>query len=107
MPLTMNEPPAARPPLPLTDAERALREQLAACYRIFDRLGWTEAIFNHVTLRVPGPERVFLINPFGLHYREVTAANLVAVDIDGHPVRPTEHAVNRPGFVTRYFSAIR
>ena len=48
------------------------RVQLAACYRIFDHLGWTEMIFNHITLRVPGPERVFLINPFGLHYREVT-----------------------------------
>jgi ribulose-5-phosphate 4-epimerase/fuculose-1-phosphate aldolase len=74
--------------------------QLAGCYRVFDRLGWTEAIFNHVTLRVPGPERVFLINPFGLHYREVTASSLVAVDIDGRPVRPTEHPVNRAGFVT-------
>ena len=74
--------------------------QLAACYRVFDQLGWTEMIFNHITLRVPGPERVFLINPFGLMYHEVTASNLVAVDIDGHPVRPTEHAVNRAGFVT-------
>src|SRR6266480_8162405 len=42
------------------------RVQLAACYRIFDLLGWTEYIFNHITLRVPGPERHFLINPFGL-----------------------------------------
>ncbi len=100
MPLTMNEAPAAREPLAMSDAEWHLREQLAACCRIFDRLGWTEAIFNHITLRVPGPERVFLINPFGLHYREVTAANLVAVDIDGHPVRPAEHPVNRAGFVT-------
>jgi ribulose-5-phosphate 4-epimerase/fuculose-1-phosphate aldolase len=100
MPLTMNEAPAAQAPLPMTDAEWQLRVQLAGCYRVFDQLGWTEAIFNHVTLRVPGPERVFLINPFGLHYREVTASSLVAVDIDGRPVRPTEHAVNRAGFVT-------
>ena len=41
-----------------------------------------------LTLRVPGPERVFLINPFGLHYQEVTASNLVAVDTEGSPVRP-------------------
>ncbi len=84
----------------MTDAEWQARVQLAACYRVFDLLGWTEMIFNHITLRVPGPQRVFLINPFGLMYHEVTASNLVAVDIDGHPVRPTEHAVNRAGFVT-------
>lgn len=100
MPLTMNEAPRPRAPLPMTDAEWQARVQLAGCYRVFDALGWTEAIFNHITLRVPGPERVFLINPFGRLYREVTASNLVAVDIDGHPVRPTEHAVNRAGFVT-------
>ena len=101
MPLVMTE--AARadaPQLDLSDAERAARVQLAGCYRVFDLLGWTEMIFNHITLRVPGPQRVFLINPFGLHYSEVTASNLVAVDIDGHPVRPTVHAVNRAGFVT-------
>ncbi len=85
--------------LPLTDAERAARVELAACYRIFDLLGWGELIFNHITLRVPGPERLFLINPFGLSYREVTASNLVAVDIDGSPVRPGQHPINRAGFV--------
>jgi ribulose-5-phosphate 4-epimerase/fuculose-1-phosphate aldolase len=86
--------------LPITDAEAQARVQLAACYRVFDLLGWTESIFNHITLRVPGPQRVFLINPFGLQYHEVTASNLVAVDIDGHPVRATPHPVNRAGFVT-------
>jgi ribulose-5-phosphate 4-epimerase/fuculose-1-phosphate aldolase len=86
--------------LPITDAERQARVRLAACYRIFDYLGWTELIFNHITLRVPGPETIFLINPFGLHYREVTASNLVAVDLQGRPVRPTDYPVNLAGFVT-------
>ena len=86
--------------LPASQAEQHARVQLAACYRIFDYLGWTESIFNHITLRVPGPETVFLINPFGLHYSEVTASNLVAIDIDGRPVRPTEYRVNLAGFVT-------
>ncbi|HTO48785.1 MAG TPA: class II aldolase/adducin family protein, partial [Burkholderiales bacterium] len=85
--------------VPLTDAERAARVQLAAAYRIFDHLGWTELIFNHITLRVPGPETIFLINPFGLHYREVTASNLVAIDVDGSPVRQTAYPINRAGFV--------
>jgi ribulose-5-phosphate 4-epimerase/fuculose-1-phosphate aldolase len=84
---------------PMSDAERAARVELAACYRIFDHLGWTEMIFNHITLRVPGPERRFLINPFGLHYREVTASSLVLVDADGNPMRESAWPVNRAGFV--------
>jgi ribulose-5-phosphate 4-epimerase/fuculose-1-phosphate aldolase len=101
MSLTMHEAPRqGAPAIPMTDAEWQARVQLAACYRVFEQLGWTETIFNHITLRIPGPQRVFLINPFGLLYREVTASNLVAVDIHGAPVRPTEHAVNRAGFVT-------
>jgi ribulose-5-phosphate 4-epimerase/fuculose-1-phosphate aldolase len=86
--------------IPVTEAERRARQQLAACYRVFDLLGWTESIFNHITLRVPGPEIIFLINPFGLHYSEVTASNLVAVDLDGTPIRPAEHPINLAGFVT-------
>jgi ribulose-5-phosphate 4-epimerase/fuculose-1-phosphate aldolase len=100
MTLTMQENPHLEAAIPMTDAEWRSRVELAACYRVFDLLGWTEMIFNHITLRVPGPQRVFLINPFGLMYHEVTASNLVAVDIEGRPVRPTEHSVNRAGFVT-------
>jgi ribulose-5-phosphate 4-epimerase/fuculose-1-phosphate aldolase len=85
--------------LPMSEAEREARVQLAACYRVFDLLGWTEMIFNHITLRVPGPETHFLINPFGLHYREVTASNLLLIDLEGEPVRPTQWPVNRAGFV--------
>jgi ribulose-5-phosphate 4-epimerase/fuculose-1-phosphate aldolase len=85
--------------LPMTKAEREARIELAACYRIFDMLGWTEAIFNHVTLRVPGPEVCFLINPFGLHYREVTASNLVLIDVEGNPLRETKWPVNKAGYV--------
>jgi len=78
--------------------ERALRVQLAAAYRILAMLGWTELIYNHITLRVPGPERHFLINPFGLHYSEITASNLVKIDLAGKPVAPTRWPVNPAGF---------
>ena len=84
---------------PLSEAERAARVQLAACYRVFDHLGWTELIFNHISVRVPGPEKAFLINPFGLHYREVTASSLVLIDIEGNPLRDSQWPVNRAGFV--------
>ena len=85
--------------LPMTEGERKARIELAACYRVFDMLGWTEMIFNHITLRVPGPEPRFLINPFGLHYREVTASSLVLIDLDGNVQRETKWPVNRAGFV--------
>jgi len=84
---------------PVSEAERAARVQLAACYRIFHHLGWTEMIFNHITLRVPGPEKLFLINPFGLHYSEITASSLVLIDVEGNPVREAKWPVNRAGFV--------
>ena len=92
---------AARPvqDLPMTEGERKARIELAACYRIFDMLGWVEMIFNHITVRVPGPELRFLINPFGLHYSEVTASSLVLIDIDGNPLRESKWPVNRAGFV--------
>ena len=80
----------------ISEAEWALRLQLADCYNLFDHLGWTEAIFNHISLRVPGPEHHFLMNPFGLNYDEVTASNLVKVDMDED--LDESAGVNRPGF---------
>lgn len=75
------------------------RVALAACYRVFDHLGWTELIFNHITVRVPGPGRHFLINPFGLMYHEVTASNLVKIDLAGNVVGNSDWPVNPAGFV--------
>lgn len=75
------------------------RIELAACYRVFHARGWSEEIFNHITLRVPGPEPSYLINPFGLHYGEVTAHNLVRVGLDGRPMHDTAYGINRAGFV--------
>ncbi len=78
------------------------RLQLAACYRIFALLGWTEMIYNHITLRLPasvsGNDKQFLINPFGLHYSEVTASNLVKIDLQGRVLDGSPHPVNPAGF---------
>jgi ribulose-5-phosphate 4-epimerase/fuculose-1-phosphate aldolase len=82
----------------MSDAEWEARQQLAACYRIFDRMGWSELIYNHITLRVPGEENAFLINPFGLHYREICASNLVKVDIDGRTLDGSPYPINPAGF---------
>jgi ribulose-5-phosphate 4-epimerase/fuculose-1-phosphate aldolase len=78
------------------------RVELAASYRIFNLLGWTEMIYNHITLRLPDSvakgEKQFLINPFGLHYSEVTASNLVKIDIAGNVLDDSPYPVNPAGF---------
>ena len=83
--------------------EWAARQQLAACYRVFAMLGWTEMIYNHITLRLPdsvtGGDKQFLINPFGLHYTEVTASNLVKVNLAGAVLDGAAHPINPAGYV--------
>ncbi|MDH0850195.1 MULTISPECIES: class II aldolase/adducin family protein [Delftia] len=83
--------------------ERAARIELAACYRVFAMLGWDELIYNHITVRLPdsvtGGEKQFLINPFGLHYEEVTASNLVRINVRGEVLDGSRHPVNPAGFV--------
>ena len=80
-------------------AEKDIRVQLAACYRIFDYMGWSEMIYNHITVKVPGSDDHFLINPYGLHYKEVTASNLVKVDIHGAIVEDSDYPVNPAGML--------
>lgn len=80
-----------------SDAEWTARQELAACYRIFDMMGWSESIYNHITLRVPG-EETFLINPYGLLWSEVTASNLVKIDSDGNKLCSSPYPVNKAGF---------
>jgi ribulose-5-phosphate 4-epimerase/fuculose-1-phosphate aldolase len=81
-----------------SDAEWQARLDLAGCYRIFDTLGWSESIYNHISLRVPGEDGAFLINPFGLLYSEVCASNLVKIDIDGNRLGESPYPVNKAGF---------
>ncbi|MFT6408052.1 MAG: ribulose-5-phosphate 4-epimerase/fuculose-1-phosphate aldolase [Arenicella sp.] len=83
----------------MNQSEKDIRIQLAACYRIFDYMGWSEMIFNHITVKVPGSDDHFLINPYGLHYKEVTASNLVKVDINGEIVEASDYPVNPAGML--------
>ena len=92
---TLERPPTA----PSNAAESELRIKLAAAYRLVDYYGWTEQIYGHLTARVPGPDDHFLINPWGLNYDEVTASNLVKIDVDGKAISGGGHRVNYAGFV--------
>jgi len=82
--------------------EWQVRLQLAACYRVFAMLG-TEMIYNHITIRLPdsvtGGDKQFLINPFGLHYTEVTASNLVKINLAGDKLDDSPYPVNPAGYV--------
>jgi ribulose-5-phosphate 4-epimerase/fuculose-1-phosphate aldolase len=93
----LNTLPAAMHP-----EEWAARLQLAACYRVFAMLGWTEMIYNHITVRLPDSvtngDKQFLINPFGLHYSEVTASNLLKIDLQGRKLDNNPWPVNPAGF---------
>ncbi|XP_037069250.1 alpha-adducin-like [Pollicipes pollicipes] len=63
--------------------EAATRCKLAALYRLVDARGWSMGIYNHITARISATDEEFLVNPFGLLYDEVTASNLVKVDLAG------------------------
>jgi ribulose-5-phosphate 4-epimerase/fuculose-1-phosphate aldolase len=78
--------------------EWQLRTDLAATYRLVAHHGWADMIFTHITVRIPGPEHHFLINPYGLLFDEITASSLVKIDIDGNKVMESPYPVNPAGF---------
>ncbi|AKC71402.1 class II aldolase/adducin family protein [Pandoraea oxalativorans] len=82
----------------VSDEERQVRIDLAACYRLVALNGWDDLIYTHISAMVPGEPGHFLINPFGLAFDEVTASNLVKITMDGEIVGESEHPVNVTGF---------
>jgi ribulose-5-phosphate 4-epimerase/fuculose-1-phosphate aldolase len=78
--------------------EAQLRTELAYCYRLVDFFGWTEMIFNHMSVRLPGTEKRYLVNPFGLNYNEVTPDNLLTVDVSGELIGTSPYKPNPAGF---------
>ncbi|QDH73475.1 class II aldolase/adducin family protein [Brevundimonas sp. M20] len=79
--------------------EWAARVDLAAAYRLVALHGWDDLIFTHLSARVPGPEHHFLINDYTLMFEEITASNLIKIDLNGEPVDGAPGAVNRAGFI--------
>ncbi|XP_056410971.1 alpha-adducin isoform X2 [Hyla sarda] len=80
--------------------EKLLRCKLAAFYRLADLFGWSQLIYNHITVRVSSEQEHFLIVPFGLLYSEVTASSLVKINLQGDIVDrgSTNLGVNKAGF---------
>ncbi|HRL21471.1 class II aldolase/adducin family protein [Alcaligenes sp. SDU_A2] len=88
---------AARPKN-CSQAEWRARVNLAACYRLAARQGWDDIIYTHISLRLPGRDDVFLINPFGLRFDEICASNLLLIDLQGKVVDGTDRRANPSGF---------
>ena len=79
--------------------EWQLRVDLAAAFRLVAHHGWDDLIFTHLSVRLPGPEHHFLINPFNLMFEEITASSLVKVDVNGEAVSETPFLTNPAGFI--------
>src|SRR5260221_9017319 len=90
---------AARP-RQVSPEEWAVRVDLAACYRLIAHFGWDDLVLTHNSARVPGTADQMLINPSGLMFDEITASNLLKVDIaDRHLIEPSEYEPINAGVV--------
>ncbi|MEW6982164.1 class II aldolase/adducin family protein [Colwelliaceae bacterium 6471] len=82
----------------VSSQEWQVRVDLAACYRLIALHGWDDLIYTHVSARIPGTEHL-LINAFGLAFDEITASNLVKIDIEGNIIDPDcPFEINPAGF---------
>ncbi len=85
-----------------SQSEWQRRVDLAACYRLADMFGFSDIIWNHITAKVPDSEHL-LINRLGLRHDEITASNLVTIDLDGNVIDPgsatSDDDINVTGFV--------
>lgn len=82
----------------VSEEEWQVRVDLAACYRLVAMYGWDDLVFTHISARVPGPEKHFLVNPYGLLFEEITASSLVKVSLEGKIVLDTPYFINPAGF---------
>ncbi|MEZ8143177.1 class II aldolase [Enterovibrio norvegicus FF-33] len=81
----------------VSDIEWQRRVDLAACYRLVAHMGWDDLIYTHLSLRIPETDN-YLVNAFGVAFDEVTASNLVKVDLDGNILDDSPFTINPAGF---------
>jgi ribulose-5-phosphate 4-epimerase/fuculose-1-phosphate aldolase len=81
----------------MTEEEWKARVDLAASYRLIDYFGWADIFATHVSARVPGSD-LFLANPQGMLFDEVTASSIVKVDAEGNNVGSSPYGINRAAF---------
>ena len=82
----------------ITEQEKAVRVDLAAAYRLIAHFNLDDGIYTHISARVPGTDDQFLINPFGMPFRDITATSLVKIDVNGNLIGESTYDVNPAGF---------
>jgi ribulose-5-phosphate 4-epimerase/fuculose-1-phosphate aldolase len=90
--------PVSAPPTGIGAAEWQVRVDLAACYHLCALKGWDDLIYTHISATVPGRDEHFLINPFSYRFDEITASNLVKIDLKGKIIGDQAARVNVTGF---------
>ena len=81
-----------------SDEEWINRVNLAACYHLADHFQMTDIIWNHITSKTSKDKETFLINKFGLRYNEITASNLLEIDLEGNVISG-DGEINYTGYV--------
>jgi len=81
-----------------SDEEWLNRVNLAACYHLADHFQMTDIIWNHITSKTSKNKETFLINKFGLRYNEITASNLLEIDLEGNVISG-DGEINYTGYV--------
>ncbi|SFC45688.1 class II aldolase/adducin family protein [Pseudoalteromonas denitrificans] len=81
----------------VSEEEWQLRIDLAACYRLAYSYGWDDTIYTHISARLPGKNE-YLVNAFGLAFDEITASNLVKVNLQGEVLDNSPFQINPAGF---------
>jgi len=82
----------------MDNLEWETRVDLAAAFRLVDLYGWSDMLATHLSARIPGPSDHFLINPMGVLFEEMTASDLIKLDIDGNILSDTSRSVNPAGY---------
>ena len=89
----------AGPPIFATAEEerRHRKVHLAGAFRLFARFGFDEGVAGHITARDPEHSDWFWANPFGMHFSQIRASDLVLVNDRGEVIHG-EHPVNTSAF---------
>ena len=82
----------------MDNIEWKTRVDLAAAFRLVDLYGWSDMLATHLSARIPGPSDHFLINPMGVLFEEMTASDLIKLDIDGNILSDTSRSINPAGY---------
>ena len=91
--------PVPRPPQFSSVAEERQhrKQRLAASFRLFAKFGFDEGVAGHITARDPERTDHFWVNPFGVHFSQIRASDLILVNDRGE-VEEGEYPVNGAAF---------